>query len=162
VTDIAEISASHYAQILRINQDFVHWLSPMDQAELSYVLARAEYARQIGGAAGVLIGYGHDIDYPGHENLAWLKAHIDKFFYIDRIIIDQTEQGRGFGRRLYADVETFARARGDKWLACEVNSVPNNPRSHSFHQKTGFKVLGEQVFTPEKVVRYYAKALKSS
>ena len=157
---IAEIGPEHHAKLLSMNAEFVHWLSPLDQDELSYVLERAAYARQADNGAGVLIGYAHDVDYPGHWNLKWLKGHLENFFYIDRIIIDRAAQGRGLGRRLYADVEKFARARGYEWLACEVNTVPNNPGSHAFHLKEGFHSLGEQAFPDtDKAVRYYAKAL---
>ena len=163
---IADITPAHHAQILRINTEFVHWLAPMDQAELTYVLARAAYARQIddgaGGFGGVLIGYAHDTDYPDHWNIDWLKMRIEDFFYIDRIIIDGAAQGQGLGQRLYADITQFARARGHKWLACEVNIIPDNPASHNFHQKLGFKPIGEQSFSEIKAVRYYAKALNSS
>lgn len=159
---IGDITAAHHAQILKMNTEFVHWLSPMDQAELTYVLDRAAYARQINDAAGILIGYAHDVDYPDHWNIGWLKSRLGNFFYIDRIIIDRAAQGQGLGQRLYADVERFARARGHQWLACEVNTVPDNPGSHGFHQSGGFKPLGEQVFSGLKAVRYYAKALNLS
>ena len=163
---ISDITPAHHAQILKMNLEFVHWLSPMDKTELAYVLARAAYARQINAGvnviSGVLLGYAHDADYPDHENMTWLKVRLEDFFYIDRIIIDASEQGQGLGQRLYADVERFARARGHKWLACEVNTVPDNPGSHSFHRKSGFDPLGEQVFSDVKAVRYYAKPLNLS
>ena len=95
-----------------MNSAFVHWLSPLDEAGLSYVLERADYARQIEEGRGVLIGYAHDVDYPNHWNLDWLSRRLENFFYIDRIIIDQSAQGKGLGQKLYADVEQYARALG--------------------------------------------------
>ena len=157
---IGNITAEHHAKFLRMNEEFVYWLSPLDQEELSYVLARADYARQIDEAAGVLVGYAYDVDYPDHWNIDWLKVRLKNFFYIDRIIIDRAAQGQGLGRKLYADVEKFARSRGYGFLACEVNTVPNNPSSHTFHLSEGFKALGEQNFPDKnKAVRYFAKAL---
>lgn len=143
-----------------MNAEFVHWLSPLDQAGLAYILTRADYSRQADNAAGVLMGYAHDVDYPDHWNMTWFRSRLENFFYIDRIIIDGQAQGRGLGRQLYADVIDFARSRGHAWLACEVNTLPDNPVSHAFHVKEGFTALGEQAF-PEKAkaVRYYAKAL---
>ena len=143
-----------------MNEAFVYWLSPLDEAELAYVLERADYARQIEEGRGVLIGYAHDVDYPNQWNLDWLSRRLENFFYIDRIIIDQSAQGKGLGQKLYADVEQYARALGYDWLACEVNTLPNNPASHAFHLGGGFEILGEQDFpTKAKAVRYYAKAL---
>ena len=139
---IAEIKPEHYAQILRINAHFVHWLSPMDEAELTYVLSVAAYKRQIDGAKGVLIGYAHDADYPDHKNLLWLNNHVQDFFYIDRVIIDAAAGRQGYGRLLYDDVERFARERGYKALVCEVNTVPDNPGSHKFHIASGFEAIG--------------------
>ena len=157
---IEDITKRHHAKFLKMNETFVHWLSPLDQAELSYVLERAEYARQINDGMGALVGYAHDVDYPDHWNMTWIARHLDRFFYIDRIIIDETAQGQGLGQKLYADVERHARAGGYDWLACEVNTIPNNPASHAFHLREGFIELGEQKFPKQdKAVRYYAKAL---
>ncbi len=157
---ISDIKTRHHQDLLRLNEAFVHWLSPLDEAGLSYVLERADYARQIAEGQGVLIGYSHDVDYPDHWNMAWLSRHLKNFFYIDRIIIDERAQGKGLGQKLYADVERHARAGGYAWLACEVNTLPNNPGSHAFHLRGGFEILGEQEFPKQaKAVRYYAKAL---
>ena len=151
---IGDITERHHVMLLRMNTEFVHWLSPLDEAGLFYVLARANYARQIDEAAGVLIGYAYDVDYPDHWNMAWLSMHLRNFFYIDRVIIDRAAQGQGLGRKLYADVEHYA------WLACEVNTQPNNPGSHAFHLSQGFETLGAQEFPDKgKAVRYYAKAM---
>ena len=158
---IGEITPHHHAKLLQMNREFVHWLSPMNRDELLYVLGRATYARQVNGAEGVLIGYAHDVDYPDHWNMAWLSSRFQNFFYIDRVIIDGAAQGKGLGQALYADVESYARSRGYDWLACEVNTVPDNPGSHGFHLGQGFEPLGEQDFPDKgKAVRYYAKALR--
>lgn len=156
---IGDIETAHYPQILKINQAFVHWLSPLDEKDLIALLGRATYARQIDAAAGVLIGYGHDVDYD-HKNLHWLRARFEAFLYIDRIIIDGAAQGKGYGRVLYADFEREARKRGYPRLVCEVNVVPNNPGSHAFHIAQGFSAL-EDVYYPEYEVtlRYYVKEL---
>jgi len=69
---IGDITEAHHGRLLRLNTDFVHWLSPLDEEGLNYILARADYAKQIDEGDGVLIGYAHDVDYPGHGNLDWL------------------------------------------------------------------------------------------
>lgn len=157
---IADISPQHYPQILKINAEFVHWLSVLDEARLKWVLGLASYARQIDDAQAILIGYAHDVDYPDHKNLMWLSRHVENYFYIDRIIVDKTAQGRGYGRKLYEDIEAFARARGYDWLACEVNTKPDNPASHKFHLALGFTAIGEADYPQyDAAVRYYAKRL---
>lgn len=157
---IGPITPSHHAQFLRINERFVDWLSPLDQAGLDYVLSKAAYARQIDDAQAVLIGYPHDVDYPDHWNISWLSQKFEAFFYIDRIIVDERAHGKGYGKQLYADIETFARERGYPLLCCEVNTIPDNPASHRFHLAQGFIPCGEQTHASrKKAVRYYAKRL---
>ena len=157
---IGEISSAHHAQILRINQHFVHWLAPLDMDELQYVLSKASYARQIDDGQGVLIGYGHDAPYPEHENMKWLSKKFGIFFYIDRVIIGEKAIGRGLGRLLYEDLENYARAAGYPRLTCEVNTLPDNPGSHIFHERLGFRACGEQVYqSGVKAVRYCEKQL---
>jgi len=159
---IGEIGPEHYEKILRLNQEFVHWLAPMDIAKLKYVLSIASYKRQTQDGQGVLIGYAHDANYPDHKNLRWLRAHVRDFYYIDRVIIDEKAQGKGYGRRLYADVEEYARAQGYAALACEVNTRPNNPGSHAFHTRLGFQALGDVDYPDyDAALRYYAKPLRS-
>lgn len=156
---IGPILKSHHAKILRMNKDFVHWLSPLDEGELSSLLELAHYKKQIHEAQGVLIGYGHDVDYD-HKNLKWLRAHFDKFYYIDRIILSAAAQGKGYGRALYADFETQARSLGLPRLVCEVNTKPNNPGSHAFHKALGFKSLGDVDYPDyNAALRYYEKPL---
>jgi predicted GNAT superfamily acetyltransferase len=62
---IEPILNSHHAKILRMNQDFVHWLSPLDEGALTDLLSLAHYKKQIHEADGVLIGYAHDVNYVG-------------------------------------------------------------------------------------------------
>mgnify|MGYP001948677673 CR=1 FL=1 len=157
---IEDIHPRHYARLLKINEEFVHWLAPMDKAKLEWVLSKATYARQIDDARAVLIGYPSGVDYPDHWNLTWLKQHFKNFFYIDRVIVDAEAHGKGYGRRLYDDITDFARDAGHTYLCCEVNTLPNNPNSHKFHIAQGFTAYGEQIFpTGEKAVRYYGKRL---
>jgi len=157
---IGEITKAHYDQILRMNKQFVHWLAPMDRDELIYILNLAKYARQIDNGRGVLIAYDNDTVYPNHENMRWLAKKFDRFFYIDRVIVDGKASGKGYGKMLYVDIENYARSNGYPRLVCEVNTLPDNPGSHSFHEKMGFVPCGQQVVKPGiKAVRYYEKSL---
>lgn len=90
-------------------------------------------------------------------NLRWFEAWQDetgeKLLYVDRIAFHPDARGKGLGRELYAYVREYI--SGDISLGAEVNTVPDNPGSHRFHQSLGFEQVGEQVFTPEKAVAYY-------
>ncbi len=157
---ISPITSRHYDQILKINQEFVHWLSPLDSKRLDWVLSIASYKRQLDNAQAVLFGYAHDAEYPDHKNMTWLNQHVENYFYIDRIIIDPKSQGKGYGKVLYQDIEKFARKVGHAHLACEVNTKPNNQRSHAFHLAMGFIPIGDQDYPDfDAAVRYYRKSL---
>jgi len=163
---IGPILKSHRPEILRMNEEFVHWLAPLDDERLDYLLQRASYQRQIHDGAGVLLGYGDDVDYPDHGNIMWLRAHSDahrggdRFFYIDRIIIDRAGHGKGLARQLYDDVARFAAKQGFARITCEVNTRPNNPASHAFHLSMGFTAIGDAGYTgSDAAIRYYEKRL---
>lgn len=157
---IKSIKTKHYEHILKINEAFVHWLAPLDLAQLEWVLSIATYKRQVDDAQAVLFGYPYDANYPEHKNLIWLNRHVSNFFYIDRIIVDACAQGRGYGKLLYQDVEDFARQSGYSHMTCEVNTVPNNPSSHAFHLAMGYTAIGDEDYPDyDSSLRYYKKAL---
>jgi len=158
---IAPILNSHRANILRLNQEFVHWLSPLDANALDFVLDRSLYRKQINGAEGVLWGYDHTVDYPDHWNIDWLSQKFSRYFYIDRVIIDPTAHRQGYARALYEDVTHFAKANGYPRLVCDVFTQPDNPVSHAFHTDMGFISCGEAMHPhdPARATRYYEKQL---
>jgi len=65
---IGDIKAEHYAQILRMNEHFVHWLSPMDAAKLERVLSIAT------GKVAQRVGYFNTVRMGNIERLA--LAHL--------------------------------------------------------------------------------------
>lgn len=158
----APIQPAHHAAILRNNQAFVHWLSPLDQRALIDLLGQADYAQQRQDGEAALIAYDGHGPYR-HKNVDWLCARLDNFFYIDRVVIGMAAQGQGVGRVLYADVECAARARGHTHIACEVNTRPDNHGSHAFHQSLGYTPIGDVDYGNngggDLSVRYYVRKL---
>ena len=156
---IGYVKSGHLPTILANNEQFVHWLAPLDIKGLEKLISEARYVRQIGDGAGVLIGFTSD-SAKQSENLSWLRKAFDNFVYIDRVIIGETAQGKGYGRMLYDDFEAFARENNYVRMVCEVNTIPNNPVSHKFHTALGFKPCGEMdMDMGKKRVRYYEKLL---
>lgn len=99
----AAIKSAHHATILRNNRRFVHWLAPLDQAELDALLDASDYARQCLAGDAVLFGYDAHGAYR-HKRVDWLCERLDHVFYIDRIIIGPQSRGRGPGAGGWADV----------------------------------------------------------
>ena len=157
---IDAVEPMHFDKILKLNAEFVHWLSPLDMAGLQTLLGSTLYARQIDDGDAVLLAIASKTEMSNHTNLDWLKARRENFIYIDRVIVAAGAQGKGYAGRLYADLADFARQNGYDSLTCEVNTQPDNPGSHAFHLRQGYRPIGEQN-NPDmgKCVRYYAKAL---
>ncbi|MGJ8558931.1 MAG: GNAT family N-acetyltransferase [Litorimonas sp.] len=152
------IQSDHHATILRNNQQFVHWLSPLDALELTELLSHADYARQLYAGEAALIAYDGQGSYR-HKNVDWLSARLGNYVYIDRVVIGAAAQGKGAGRTLYADLEATARLCGHTHIACEVNTQPDNPGSHAFHLALGYNPMEEVTYPNGGSVRYYVRKL---
>lgn len=95
----------------------------------------------------------------GSQNLRWLERWMAEqntdMLYVDRVAVAAAARHRGLGSRLYE--AAFARARGRQRLTCEVNTDPDNPGSHRFHQRHGFVRIGELRHSEEYAVAFYAR-----
>ena len=136
--DLPALNALNDAHAAAVNA-----LAPADFAALAGV---AFSARMIAGADGAplafLLALSHATPAQG-PNHAWFLRRHPAFAYVDRVVVAEGAQGRGLGRRLYADLAGRARAAGLPVLACEVNLDPPNPGSMAFHVKQGFRPAGE-------------------
>ncbi len=97
-------------------------------------------------AGGRLLGFilcmfeGTDYRSP---NYRWCVDHYPQFAYCDRIAVASEARGQGVGEKLYA--EACRRLAGSRRvLLCEVNLEPPNPGSMRFHERLGFRYVGER------------------
>ena len=74
-------------------------------------------------------------------NYLYFKNRHHKFLYVDRIIITEEHQKKGYGQQLY---DFVIETHKPNIFCCEVNITPPNKQSLSFHQKYGFKEIGQQ------------------
>ena len=74
-------------------------------------------------------------------NYLYFKNRYHKFLYVDRIIITEEHQKKGYGQQLY---DFVIETHKPNIFCCEVNITPPNKQSLSFHQKYGFKEIGQQ------------------
>ncbi len=95
-----------------------------------------------GEAIGFCLALTHGAAYES-LNYRWFHQRYEEFLYVDRIVVAASHHRRGLGRRLYDDLIAN---NGDsaKVLTCEVNLRPANPISLTFHQRLGFRIVGEQ------------------
>lgn len=139
---IRAFSNADSAGVLALNADHVTETSAMDAGELAEITSEAFYT----GLSGQLDGFcfamdqGSDYDSP---NFHWFAARHQRFVYVDRIIVSSAARGRGLARALYEDLIRAARRAGHEALCCEVNITPPNPASDAFHERLGFRRVGE-------------------
>lgn len=127
--------------------------------EWQSMIAGAFSATCIQGPAALLITFDQDADYAS-VNFQWFRARLDRFVYIDRIVVSEAYRGAGLARLMYDHLFTLARAAGHHTVTCEVNAVPPNPVSDAFHAEMGFQEMGLAALADQgKTVRYFSKQL---
>ena len=131
--------------VLDLNQKNTPAVSDSSFEMMSYFLKVSEYFRilTVGEKpVGFLIALMPGKDYTS-ENYRWFHMKYKSFIYIDRVVISEKYQGRGYGKLFYNDLQHFSKGRVLN-LACEVNTRPMNLQSIKFHDKFGFYKVGTQ------------------
>ena len=150
--------------ILAINAECVPEVGEMDEGKLAYFTENASLFVVVegedAGPIGFLIGLDDTTVGYGSPNYAFFAGRHAEFAYVDRIALSASAQGKGHGPALYNAFEAWAFGHGKRVLAAEVNTVPDNPHSHHFHQKFGFtEVERANPYGSEEEVAYYEKSL---
>lgn len=145
---IRDVQEHELDTVLALNNAAGRNILPLDAAKMRYFHDSAAYFRVavIGGhIAGFLIGLSEN---SGHDssNFRWFHERLDRFLYIDRIVIAKAHRGAGLGRIFYADVQSFAEVRTPR-IACEVFLEPGNDIALLFHGTFGFHEAGQQVMS---------------
>ena len=136
-----------FADILRLNAESVHFLSPLDLQRLTWLHGMAVYHRVVewrGRVEAFLLGFREGCAYDS-LNYGWFAARYPQFLYIDRIVVGSSLQGQGAGRCLYDDLLQFARSTGVCTITCEIDQDPPNEVSRRFHEAFGFAEVGSQI-----------------
>lgn len=136
-----------FAAILRLNAESVHFLSPLTPERLQALHDEAAYHRVAVDADGAVqafvLAFREGCRYDS-INYRWFAARYERFLYIDRVVVSASQQGRGIGPLLYADLFAFARQGDAGCVTCEIDSDPPNPVSQRFHARWGFREVGTQ------------------
>ncbi len=139
------------------HQQETSYLTPEDW---SAMIGQSFLAVSIGDGAGLLITFDQDADYDS-PNFLWFQSRLERFVYVDRIIVDGAARGKGYARQLYEALFAAARSTGHDVVTCEVNLDPPNPGSDAFHARMGFEVVGQaELAGTGKTVRYLQKGLR--
>ncbi|MGI9433913.1 MAG: GNAT family N-acetyltransferase [Geminicoccaceae bacterium] len=144
-TSIRDLVPDDLGWLLALNNAAVPHVNQLDRPALADLLAITGYARAVldkGEPQGALLAFWPGADYAS-AHYRWFEQRFRHFLYVDRVMIASTARGSGLGRILYDDLEQFARAEGSPRIALEVNRQPPNPGSLAFHERLGFKPVGE-------------------
>lgn len=140
--------------ILKLNEENVEVLSPMDEERIAFFAKWAElfYVAEVNGEfAAFLIALREGLKY-GSENYKWFLRHYSQFLYVDRIVIEEPYRKMGLGRRLYQKVMEHAYRTQVSAVTAEVDTEPvYNAVSLKFHAAMGFKEVGTQYIRDGKI-----------
>jgi uncharacterized protein len=130
--------------VLELNQRNIEALTPMDEPllrQLARTADRFDVLEVDGQVAGFVVTLGPGTAYDS-ENYRWFdrRHHGHGFYYLDRIVLDESFRRRRLGSFVYDEVEATASGHGR--LALEVNLVPRNHASLAFHAQRGFVEVG--------------------
>lgn len=150
--------------VLALNAQCVPEVGEMDAEKLNYFASNASFLAVEENESGEILGFLVGLDEEARDytsnNYAWFRERHESFAYVDRIAIDEPARGQGVGQDFYRAAEAWAYGTGKSVLAAEVNTVPDNPASHRFHQAFGFVEVGRaKPYGGEEEVAYYEKKL---
>jgi uncharacterized protein len=151
--EIRDVKPSDFPAILALNAESVRFLSPLDARRLAELHEQASYHRVIAspdGIAGFMLAFADNAIY-NSPNYGWFAARYRRFVYIDRIVVAVTARKHGFARMLYEDIWEHAERIGAATITCEIDVLPPNPESLSFHERLGFLEVGQQQVGAKRV-----------
>jgi predicted GNAT superfamily acetyltransferase len=133
------------AAVLALNNASVPDVNELDEPEVARLVALADaalVAEVDGGFAGFCWVLGPGRPYAS-LNYTWFSARYDDFVYLDRIAVHPHYRRYGVGSALYAELASMFTGRRPV-LLCEVNLRPRNETSLRFHERVGFREVGQQ------------------
>ena len=158
-TIIRKAESKDLEKILALNEESVHFLSPMDMEKLEHLVSQAEVLEVVevdGEVEAFILTITEGKDYDS-VNYLWFAERYEQFLYIDRVVVSVKMHGNGLGSLLYKSVFDYAKEKKIPLVTAEIDINPPNPGSLIFHEKVGFKEVGKQsVAGGKKVVSLQA------
>ncbi len=137
---------SDESDLLQLNESVVALTSPLDAKRLQQLRSQGciiTVATISDATVGMMMCFTDGSDYDS-VNYRWFNERLRQFVYIDRVVVAEAHRGIGAGQSFYRHLKQKAAAAGHHWLAAEINSVPPNTGSLTFHRKQGFVEAGSQ------------------
>lgn len=157
---IRDVKETDLSQVIALNESALPHVNRVGEHALQWFMKRAAYFRvavQGQEVVGFMIGLTSDVAYKS-PNFIWFRKHHPKALYVDRIVVSEDSRRLGVATRLYADIEFSASEWYMPKIACEVNTLPPNEVSLTFHETIGFSETGTQSYHGgKKAVAYLIK-----
>ena len=144
--------------LVALNNAHAAELSFLSPERFAALIGEAFIACRLGRDDALLLTFDQGADYDS-PNFLWFRERLERFVYVDRIVVSPEARGRGLARMLYAHLFDRARAAGHERVVCEVNADPPNPASDAFHAALGFVEVGSTLLPNGKTVRYFTRDL---
>lgn len=162
MTTLRDLRTDDYPTVLELNEHFVHFLAPMDEAKLLAIVELTTWAKVV-EIDGDVAAFAWAIPATGaywSPFHAWFRERYDEFLYLDRVVVGEHAHRRGFGAMLYNDLERHARDGGHERVTLEVDIEPHNEGSLAFHTGRGYEPVGEVDCRPDgPLVRTFVKSV---
>ena len=94
-----------------------------------------------------------------NANFSWFSDRLNRFVYVDRIVLGDQARGLGLGKRLYDQLAEHAQCHGSLIMAAEIDQYPPNAGSMAFHKAYGFIEIGTRTLDSGKIVSMQIKPL---
>ena len=133
----------------------------IDRTQLEFLIEHSLYSFAIGADTlhAFCITFAPGAPYTS-VNYQWFSQNYSEFVYLDRIVVSEKMRNKLLGAKLYAAVEQrMIKDRCAPILTCEVNLNPPNIGSIRFHNRIGFREVGQQDSKPGLTVSLLAKNL---
>ena len=152
---IRRFETKDYDRVLELNEESVHFLSPLTKERLEYIINQSELLNvvEVDGIVEAFVLTVREGQKYDSVNYRWFADQYDEFLYIDRVVVSVKMHRKGLGRSLYESVLDHAKETSVPYVAAEIDINPPNPGSLIYHEKFGFKEVGKQsVYDGKKVV----------
>lgn len=145
---VRDLIRADLPRVLEINNAAVPSVGLLDRPGLDHLVDQSMVALTGEGDGGEVTGFCLVLGPAAHYdsvNYRWFAARYDSFVYLDRVAIDPTWKRQGLGRSFYERVARQVDAAGGADELClEVNLRPRNDPSLAFHERMGFREVGQQ------------------
>ena len=153
--------ASDIDAALELNNLNAPAVGEINRTTLEFLIEHSLYSFAIGNSAlhAFCITFAPGAPYTS-VNYQWFSQKYTDFVYLDRIVVSEQMRNKSLGAKLYAAVEQrMLIDRCAPLLTCEVNLNPPNLGSIRFHNRIGFREVGQQDSKPGLTVSLLAKKI---